>query len=106
MDIAMKKHDKITLLESQLWLTLLKMGLITSQSSNPQIVDRDEQIIQFVFDYLNQKWAGSARYCEADYGFPLLGCEVSILSIDYQVKPVWDSTLCDYVWVQRDSTLT
>ena len=91
---------KIELIESQLWNTLLNMGLITSQSSNPQIVSIDTHIIQFVFIYHNQAYSGNASYQEHN-DFLIPRYQIQILSIDGPVQSVWDSTQCDYVWVQQ-----
>ena len=92
-------ENVIELLESQLWKILLNMGFITSQSSNPQIVDIDTHI-QFVFIYQTQAYSGNATYREHnDFSIPRY--QVQILSIDGPVQSVWNSTQCDYVWIQQ-----
>ena len=95
------QSDKIELLESQLWNTLLHKGFITSQSSNPQIIDIDKQIIQFVFIYQSQSYSGSASYQELN-DFMIPRYQIQILSIDGPVQSVWNSTQCDYVWISQE----
>ena len=106
------QHKEIDLLESQLWYTLLNMGFITSHSCNPQIVAIDGYIIQFVFVYQTlvpsvckaKTYSGSAQYIELnDFSIPRY--QVQILSIDGPVQSVWDSTICDYVFIPSDNSL-
>ena len=98
-----KNHEhKIDLLESHLWFHLLQLGFITSYSSNPQIVNIDTHIIQFVFIYNTQAYSGNATYQEIN-DFPIPRYTIQILSIDYPVQSVWDSTICDYVFIPSDT---
>ena len=102
-DMKKINDNQTDLLEGQLWNILLNMGLITSHSSNPQIVDIDKQIIQFVFTYQTKKaYSGNASYQELnDFSIPRYN--VTLLSIDGPVQSVWDSTICDYVFIPSDN---